>query len=70
MATETEQLKERIRQLEAALQPFATFGEAFDRKPLSGMHDEFYSIHAGSDFEAGIRFSDCKRAALVLRQKS
>lgn len=66
MTTETEQLKARIRELEAALMPFATFAEAYDRKPLRGMHDEFYSIHAGSEFEAGVRFSDCKRAALAL----
>lgn len=66
MTTETEQLKARIRELEAALLPFATFAEAYDRKPLRGMHDEFYSIHAGSEFEAGVRFSDCTRAALVL----
>ncbi|WP_186214720.1 hypothetical protein [Burkholderia gladioli] len=66
MTTETERLKARIRELEAALMPFATFSQAYDRKPLRGMHDEFYSIHAGSEFEAGVRFSDCKRAALAV----
>ncbi|WP_157131264.1 hypothetical protein [Burkholderia pseudomallei] len=70
MTTETEQLKARIRELEAALMPFATFAQAYDRKPLGGMHDEFYSIHAGTEFEAGIRFSDCKRAALALGENA
>jgi hypothetical protein len=65
--SEIEKLERRVRELEAALKPFADFGDAYSRKPMGGMDDEFYSIHAGTDFEAGIRFSDCVRASQVLR---
>src|SRR6476660_3207273 len=63
-----DQQAETIQRLETALRPFATFAEKWNAKPLVGIHDEFYSIHAGED-GATLRLSDCRRALASLRQR-
>lgn len=52
-------------ELRAALTPFAEFAEKFEQKPISGLDDELYSIHAGQH-RAVFRLSDCRRAIAVL----
>src|SRR5262245_11996728 len=53
--------------LREALEPFAKFAEAFDAQPIRGLHDEMYNIHTGTQWEASLRLSDCRRASHVLR---
>ncbi len=53
---------ERLKQ---ALEPVAKFIEAFDRKPIK-MHDEFYGIHTGTEFEASLKLSDLRAIATAL----
>jgi hypothetical protein len=52
--------------LRAALEPFAKFAECFTRKPLRQQHDILYAIHAGAEYEAELRRSDCEKAAAAL----
>lgn len=51
--------------LRGALEPFAEFARKWNAKPLLGIHDDIYSIHAGED-GATLRLSDCRRALAVL----
>lgn len=44
-----------------AMKPLVDFIEAFERKPLGQIDDEFYGIHAGTEWEASIRFSDFRK---------
>ena len=59
----------RVRELETALRPFATFWNQWQRKPLSGMADTFYAIHTGTEYAAELRRSDCERAAALLSEE-
>jgi len=52
--------------LVTALEPFAKFAEKWDEKPLSRMADELYGIHVGTEWEATISLSDCRRAKAAL----
>lgn len=45
------------------LRPFAHFWRQWERQPMRQMADEFYAIHVGTEYEASLRRSDCKRAA-------
>lgn len=55
-----------IARLRDALKPFAFFAEQWERRPLRGIADELYGIHAGTEFEAGIRLADCRKAREAL----
>lgn len=59
-------LQEQKRKLEEALKPFADFADAWDGMPISGIHDDLYGIHAGSEHEGWLRLSDCRRARALL----
>ncbi len=50
-----------------ALEPFAAFADAFEAKPLSGLDDVIYKIHAGTEWEASIRRSDCNKARAAIK---
>lgn len=63
-------LNVRTADLTVALQPFAKFAECFDAKPLSQIADEFYQIHPGTPYEAGLRLSHCRRARRLLDQRT
>jgi hypothetical protein len=56
---------DRAERAEKALRPFAAFADAWDRKPIRGIHDEVYAIHAGAD-RGVLRLSDCKAARAAL----
>jgi hypothetical protein len=58
-------LRQRAERAEKALRPFAAFADAWDRKPIRGIHDEVYAIHAGAD-RGVLRLSDCKAARAAL----
>jgi hypothetical protein len=49
-----------------ALEPFAHFARQYARKPMKGVDDSFYGIHAGSEYEARLSHTDMKRAARAL----
>jgi hypothetical protein len=61
------ELQEQVALLTAALRPFAAFGKAFDAKPMRGIADEVYAIHAGTQWAASLRLSDCRRAQILIR---
>lgn len=61
---EVEAERDRLR---AALRPFATYAEKRLAKPFSGLADEIHTIHTGTEWEASITFTDCKRALRALR---
>ena len=52
-------------QLLDALKPFAEFARQWNRQPLSRIADEVYGIHGGTEYEAYLRLSDCRRALEV-----
>lgn len=52
--------------LVAALEPFAKFASQYAKCPMSGIDDEFYAIHTGSEFEASLRHSDMRKALAAL----
>lgn len=52
-----------------ALAPFAWFAERWDRNPLRGTDDNFYSIHSG-EAEAKLRVSDCRAALAAIETVS
>jgi hypothetical protein len=54
MAMKLQAENDRLRE---AAKPIADFITAFDAKPLRQVNDEFYGIHAGSEWEASIRLS-------------
>jgi hypothetical protein len=54
MARKLQAENDRLRE---AAKPIADFITAFDAKPLRQVVDEFYGIHAGSEWEASIRLS-------------
>ena len=58
---------EEIKRLRAALQPFATYADRRDAKLLAGLGDSVHVIHTGTEWEAEITLTDCRRAAEVLR---
>lgn len=53
-------LEARNAELVEALKPILKFIKAFDAKPISGLHDEFYSIHLGTEYEGVLRLSDLR----------
>ena len=53
--------------LEKALMPFAHFATMFAAKPLGGMSNTIYGIHAGTQWEATISRTDCKAALEALK---
>lgn len=55
-----------IAPLAEAIGPLIAFIDAFDAKPLSGMADDFYSIHMGTEWGASLRFSDLRNARAAL----
>ena len=56
-----------IEKLELSLKPFASFANAWDKKPLNGMDDVFYSIHGGSvSGGAELTLTDCRNARSAL----
>lgn len=59
----------RLRRAEEALKPFARFAEQFDRMPMNGIADAFYGIHFGTEYEAELKLSDCRRARAALQNK-
>lgn len=59
-------LLEQIDSLSSALAPFADFADKWEAKPLRGIDDELYVIHAGED-RASFRLSDCWKAREALR---
>lgn len=59
----------RAKRMEEALRPFAAFAEAWESKPLSGMDDGVYRIHAGTEWEGVLRLSDCRKAREALKAK-
>lgn len=59
-------LRNRIAMLEVCAQPFVEFIDKFDRKPLGGIDDEFYAIHAGED-GASLRLSDLRRLRAAIK---
>lgn len=65
-ARSVELLRERIKDLEAALEPFALFAKKWDEKPIRGLDDVIYGIHAGTEWAAELRLSDCHNAGAVL----
>lgn len=56
--------------LREALSPFAEFARKFDARPLRGIADEFYGIHAGTPYEASLRISNCRTALKALSEES
>lgn len=58
-------MTKREQELRDALGPFAAFARAFSAKPIRGLHDEVYAIHAG-EHRGVLRLSDCQRAAQLL----
>jgi hypothetical protein len=54
-----------VGEMEKALEPFAAFIDAYERKPVK-WDDEFISIHVGTEFEAGLRLSDLRKARATL----
>jgi len=54
MARKLQAENDRLRE---AAKPISDFITAFDAKPLRQVDDEFYGIHAGSEWEASIRLS-------------
>lgn len=64
------QARREVEELRAALQPFAHYAEMRMAKPFRLLDDEIQTIHTGSQWEATLRFSDCKRAAKVLRSST
>lgn len=59
------QLEARLTRLTEGLRPFATFAKKWNAKPLNGISDAFYTIHAGED-GASLRLSDCRKALTLL----
>ena len=64
---EHEELLASHERLEKALLPFAHFATMFAAKPLGGMSDTIYGIHAGTEWEAAISRTDCKAALEALK---
>jgi hypothetical protein len=60
-----EKAEAELVRLREALRPFALFAEKWDIKPLRGISDEFYAIHAGED-GAALRLTDCRKARAAL----
>lgn len=50
-----------------ACEPFIHFITQFERQPLVKLHDEFYGIHNGTEFEANLRLSEFKKIRDLLR---
>lgn len=63
---ELETLRQRVRMLEVCAQPFIEFIDKYDRKPLGGIADDFYSIHAG-EHGASLRLSDLRRLRAAVK---
>lgn len=64
-------LPKLIQALEAArdpLQHIAHFAAQWKRKPLVKIHDEFYGIHSGTEFEATLKLSELAKAIAALKQ--
>lgn len=63
--------KLKVRELREAAEPIVEFIDKFDAKPIR-MHDEFYAIHVGTEWEARLRLSDFARlrSALALTEES
>lgn len=59
-------MRDRIKVLEAALEPFAIYSEKRDAMPLKGCGDAVSIIHPGTDYAAEITLTDCRRARAAL----
>jgi hypothetical protein len=66
----TAALQNENRRLREALAPFAKFAELWEAKPLSGMDDIIYRIHAGTEWDAELRLSDCQKAREILDENA
>jgi hypothetical protein len=42
--------------------------DQFDRKPLGRVGDDIYAIHAGTEFEADLKYSYLRGARTALRE--
>lgn len=56
-------------EMREALEPFAAFIDAFDAKPLSGIDNDLYRIHGGTEYEGVIRLSDFRKARSAINPK-
>jgi hypothetical protein len=54
-----------LKGVEKALESVAKFIEAYDKMPVK-MHDEFYGIHTGTEWEASLRLSELRKASKAL----
>lgn len=50
-----------------ALEPFEAFINAFDSKPINGLDDDIYTIHAGTEWEATLTRTQMRAAREALR---
>jgi hypothetical protein len=57
---------QRVKELEAALRPFANYAEKRDAKPLRGIGDSIHCIHTGTEYEAEITLTHCRHARQIL----
>lgn len=53
--------KEAVKELMDAVAPIAHFITQWDRRPLSNLADDFYSIHSSTEYEARISISNFRR---------
>lgn len=56
----------RLSVIVAAAEPLAAFVRCWERQPLLGIDDEFYSIHTGTEHAASIRRSTLRRVCELL----
>jgi len=66
MAEHARRLERQRDEAVALLRPFAEFAEKWKQKPLSAIGDAVYGIHAGTEWEAVLRRSDCEAARAFL----
>lgn len=64
------QAKREIEALRKALRPIALYAEKRMAKPIPNLGDSVHAIHTGTEWEAEITFTHCKRAAKVLGRPS
>jgi hypothetical protein len=66
MADRIEAAIARISQLEDALRPFAVYAAKRDEMPMSTLGDSVHTIHGGTEHEAAITLTHCRRARELL----
>lgn len=67
-AAEIRSLRAGVAGMRAAAAPLIQFIEMCDAKPIGGIHDTFYSIHVGTEWEAELKRSDLRALAAALRE--